>query len=350
MKRLSVLDLLMVRSGQSTTQALQASAELARTADDLGYTRFWVAEHHNIASVASTAPAVLIPYLAAGTRQIRFGSGGVMLPNHTAMTVAEQFALLEAMLPGRIDLGLGRAPGSDPVTSHLVRGGRNTGPDSFDNDVELLIHLLNVEGEPGDPVALTIAGRRLDVLATPAARTAPEMWILGSSDYSARLAASRGLPYVFANHFGAPGVEAALDLYRRDYQPSEAYPAPRTILPVNALVHPDADEAERLIQPQLLRMAMLRTSGLFGPLGTVEQTAEHEWTPQQRQLAATMRPGWFVGEPAEVAAALTKRAEQLDVDELMIAPICGAHEGDDLAAAGSRRTTLELLAGELLSP
>ena len=346
--RLSVLDLLLVRSGQSTTQALTASRDLARLADRLGYTRFWVAEHHNMPAVASTAPPVLIPYLATGTERIRFGSGGVMLPNHTATVVAEQFALLEAMLPGRIDLGIGRAPGSDPVTSHLVRGGRATGADDFDLDVTLLTHLLGIEGEVGAPTPLNVAGHAVEMRATPRATSSPDLWLLGSSGYSAQLAADRGLPYVFANHFGMPGIEDALTLYRRHYRPSAAYPEPRSILPVNVLVHPDPEVAEELVQPQLINMALLRTGTPLVPLRTVEEAREHPWTSQQREIAEQMRARYLVGRPADVAAALRARAAELEIDEVMIAPIWGPSADEDPQSPGSRAVTLELLAAELL--
>lgn len=346
--KLSVLDLLMVRSGQTTGEAVRASHELALLADRLGYTRFWVAEHHNMPAVASTVPAVLIPHLAAGTERIRFGSGGVMLPNHTATVIAEQFALLEAMLPGRIDLGIGRAPGSDPVTSYLVRGGRKEGAEDFDADVTLLTHLLGIAGAPGDATRLTIAGHVLDVQATPRATSSPDLWLLGSSGYSAQLAADRGLPYVFANHFGMPGIEDALAHYRQSYRPSARYPEPRTILPVNVAVHPDAAVAEEMVQPQLINMALLRTGSPLLPLRTLEEAREHVWTPAQREIAQGMRDRYFVGTPTDVAGRLRARAAELDIDEVMIAPIWGASSAEDPASPGSRGVTLELLAGELL--
>ncbi len=347
--RLSVLDLLMMSAGQSTGQALQASHALARLADRLGYTRFWIAEHHNMPAIASTAPPVLIPYLAAGTEQIRFGSGGVMLPNHTATVVAEQFALLEAMLPGRIDLGIGRAPGSDPVTNHLVRGGRGSGAEDFDVDVTLLTYLLGIEGEVDAATRLTIGGHAIDVRATPRATSSPDLWLLGSSDYSARLAAERGLPYVFANHFGAPGVEEALALYRREYTPSAAYPEPRTILPVNVLAHPDAAVAEDLIQPQLINMALLRTGAPLVALRTVDQARDYAWTPAEREVADKTRRRWVVGTPGDVAATLRSLAAGLGVDEVMVSPIWGPVDGEDLTSTGSRGATLELLAAHMLA-
>ncbi len=191
--KLSVLDLVPTRSGQSTADALAASASLAVTADSLGFERYWVAEHHNMAAVASTVPAVIIPFLAAGTRRIRFGSGGVMLPNHSALAVAEQFALLESMFPGRIDLGIGRAPGTDQVTAFLLRGaGAAAAPDDFPQEVDLIARLLGLDGRPGDGVDIDLRGQAFPLRATPHLAGAPELWLLGSSDYSAELGRDAG--------------------------------------------------------------------------------------------------------------------------------------------------------------
>ncbi|EUA86193.1 luciferase oxidoreductase, group 1 family protein [Mycobacterium ulcerans str. Harvey] len=217
--RLSVLDLVPVRTDQSTRDALAATVSLAQTAERLGFTRYWVAEHHNMASVGATSPPVLIAYLAAQTTHLRLGSGGVMLPNHAPLAVAEQFALLEAAAPGRIDLGIGRAPGSDPVTSYALRGGRS--PAQQERDIESFPDYLD------DVVALMSArGARVPLQsgdyilkATSAALTQPRLWLLGSSMYSARLAAAKGLPYVFAHHFSGKGTEEALELYRSRFVP-----------------------------------------------------------------------------------------------------------------------------------
>ena len=202
--RLSVLDLVPVRTDQSTSDALAATVQLAQTADRLGYTRYWVAEHHNVPSVGATSPPVLIAYLAAQTSQLRLGSGGVMLPNHAPLAVAEQFALLEAAAPGRIDLGIGRAPGSDPVTSYALRAGQ----DDLENFPEYLDDVAAMMSARGVVVPLRSGDYLLK--ATPAAASEPRLWLLGSSMYSARLAAAKGLPYVFAHHFSGQGTEEAL--------------------------------------------------------------------------------------------------------------------------------------------
>src|SRR5829696_2979362 len=238
--RLSVLDLVPVRSGQTSAEALAASVRLAQRADALGFTRYWFAEHHNMPAVASTTPPVLIASIAARTERIRVGSGGVMLPNHAPLVVAEQFAALEALAPGRIDLGIGRAPGSDPVISQLLRlAGTTSDVERFPEHVRDIISLVSPDGA----TVRFASGGTYDVHATPAATTVPEVWLLGSSDYSAQLAAALGLPYVFANHFSGEGLERALEVYRTQFQPTDAHPAPQTFLTVNAIAAETADEA-----------------------------------------------------------------------------------------------------------
>ena len=204
--RLSVLDLVPVRSGQPSAGAVAASVRLAQLADRLGYTRYWFAEHHNMPAVASTTPPVLIAAAVSRTERIRVGSGGVMLPNHAPLVVAEQFAALEAIAPGRIDLGIGRAPGSDPVITQLLRiSGPTADVDRFPDHVADILSLLSPDGAT---LRLT-SGREYAITATPAATDVPTLWLLGSSDYSAKLAAELGLPYVFANHFSGEGLERA---------------------------------------------------------------------------------------------------------------------------------------------
>ena len=235
---LSVLDLVPVRSDQTTADALAATLALARIADELGYHRYWLAEHHNMPAVAATNPPVLIGLVASATSRIRVGSGGVMLPNHAPLVVAEQFALLEAAYPGRIDLGIGRAPGTDPVTSFALRHGAGGVSDEavsrFPEYVDNVLAMMEPSG-----VGLEVAGRRHALRATPAARTVPTIWLLGSSDYSARLAAEKGMPYVFAHHFSGSGTAEALDLYRTHFRPSPELAEPRTFLTVNAVVAED---------------------------------------------------------------------------------------------------------------
>ena len=232
---LSVLDLVPVRSDQSTGDALSATRRLARVADDAGYRRYWLAEHHNMPAVAATNPPLLIAMVAAATSRIRVGSGGVMLPNHAPLVVAEQFALLEAAHPGRIDLGIGRAPGTDQVTSFALRHGAGGVEEDAVSRFPAYVDNVVAMMSPGG-VGLEVGGRTHPLRATPRASSVPPVWLLGSSDYSARLAAARGLPYVFAHHFSGQGTAEALELYRSGFQPSEQLAAPQTFLTVNVSV------------------------------------------------------------------------------------------------------------------
>jgi luciferase family oxidoreductase group 1 len=347
--RLSVLDLVPVRTDQTTADAVAATTRLAQTADRLGYTRFWVAEHHNMPAVAATSPPVLIAHLAAKTDHLRFGSGGVMLPNHAPLAVAEQFALLEAANPGRIDLGIGRAPGSDPVTSLALRGA--AGRD--DRDIEAFPQYLD------DVVALMSArGVRVSLprdlmrdnyilKATPAADTEPKLWLLGSSMYSAHLAAAKGLPYVFAHHFSGDGTDEALDTYRSEFRPSELAPEPLTFLTVNAVVADTRDEAEALLLPNLQMMGRLRTGQPLGPLDLVEDAQQVHLSAHAQAIMQSQLGRAVVGSPAEAAEQVRALAERYGVDEVMVNPVASAHRGTDPATAPARDTTLELLAKEL---
>lgn len=348
--RLSILDLIPLRTGQTSAQALHASRSLAHLADKLGYTRFWVAEHHNIAAIASTVPSVIIPYLAAGTQQIHFGSGGVMLANHAPFSVAEQFALLAEMYPGRIDLGLGRAPGTDALTSAILRQGLpGDGVQQYANDVQLLRELLGIgETELGSAVPLDIGGRRYDIQATGAASSPVDIWLLGSSAHSAQLAAALGLPYVFANHFGIPGMEQVLAIYRDHYQPSAQFPQPTSLVPVNVVVGETQEEAERLALPHRLRQATLRSGGKLGPSVTVEQAEARSWSPTERAAGNMGAPFLYVGTAQEVADGLTALADQFEVDELMIVPSDGAFEGEDFDRYEHRENTVRALAEQLI--
>ena len=342
--RLSVLDLIPVRTGQSTTGALQATLALAQVADQAGVHRYWVAEHHNMAAVASTNPPVLIALLASATATMRIGSGGVMLPNHAPLVVAEQFALLEAAFPGRIDLGIGREPGSDPVTSWALRhGGPETADvDRFDEVVDNVVAMMAPAG-----VGLALSGRTYPLLATPRAASVPPVWLLGSSDYSARLAAAKGLPYVFAHHFSGEGTDHILGLYRSGFQPSEHAAAPTTFLTVNVVVAETQDEAERLVRPHLLAMIALRTGGELRPTFTVEEAAATRLTDAHQALAEQLRTRWVVGPPAAAAAAVRDLAQRYAVDEVMVNPVAGASDADPLDRVPAREQTVRLLAEAL---
>ncbi|PUA82862.1 LLM class flavin-dependent oxidoreductase [Nocardioides currus] len=341
---LSVLDLVPVRSDQTTADAVQASRGLAQVADELGYTRYWVAEHHNMPAVAATNPPVLIATLAAATQRIRVGSGGVMLPNHEPLVVAEQFALLEAAFPGRIDLGIGRAPGTDMLTRYVLRGGATAAADDavakFPQYVEDVATLMHPDG-----VEMTVAGRREPLRATPQAASVPTIWLLGSSDYSARLAAARGLPYVFAHHFAGQGTAEALELYRSSYQPSEEHPEPRTFLTVNAAVAETREEARRLALPQAQAMVALRTGARLAPQRLVEDAEAQDLPPQHQALAESMLAKWVVDEPTAARERVESLAREFGVDEVMVHPVAGAVVGTKAGSSPAREETLALLAG-----
>ena len=346
---LSVLDLVPLRSGQSGSQGIAASMGLAQSADALGYTRYWFAEHHNMPSVASTTPPVLVAAASARTQRIRVGSGGVMLPNHSPLVVAEQFAALEALAPGRIDLGIGRAPGSDPVISQLLRmSGTTSDVERFPSHIADILSLVSPQGA----TVRFASGGEYGVHATPAASSVPEVWLLGSSDYSAQLAAHNGLPYVFANHFSGEGLERALDIYRKGFQPSEWLEEPATFLTINAVAAPTAEEAQARALPQLRAMARMRSNKPMTALETVEQAqAAQAAEPDAAtdELMDRMRSRWLVGDGATVAAELRAFATRFGVSEVMVSPVSGSYAEESLDAAPGRTQTLELLAGELLA-
>ena len=347
--RLSVLDLVPVRTDQTTSEALAATTHLAQTADRLGYTRYWLAEHHNMPAVAATSPPVLIAHLAAQTSQLRLGSGGVMLPNHAPLAVAEQFALLEAAHPGRIDLGIGRAPGSDPVTSLALRGaaGRDDRDiEAFPEYLDDVVALMSARGVRV-PLPRDLMRDNYILKATPAAATEPKLWLLGSSMYSAHLAAAKGLPYVFAHHFSGQGTAEALEAYRSEFRPSDLASEPVTFLTVNAVVAETHDEAMALLLPNLQMMGRLRTGQPLGPLDLVEDAEQQELSPQALRVVESGLRRAVVGTPTEAADQVRALADEFGVDEVMVNPVASARRGTDPASAPARDVTLELLAKEL---
>lgn len=343
--QLSVLDLVPVRTDQSTAEALAATVRLAQTADRLGFTRYWVAEHHNMPAVGATSPPVLLAYLAAQTARVRLGSGGVMLPNHAPLAVAEQFALLEAAAPGRIDLGIGRAPGSDPVTSLMLRGGNDA--QEIANFPDYLDQVRAMMSSRGVRVQLRDSDYQLK--ATPAAVSEPRLWLLGSSMYSARLAAAKGLPYVFAHHFSGQGTEEALSYYRAHFTPSELCAEPTTFLTVNAVVAETRDEAMALALPNLQLMARLRTGRPLGPVALVEDAQAASVSEAEQRVIEGGLARAVVGAPAEAADQLRALAERFGVNEVMLNPVASARRATDPSTAPARDRTCELLATELLS-
>jgi luciferase family oxidoreductase group 1 len=307
---LSVLDLAPVGEGGTVTDALESSIELAVAAERLGYRRHWVAEHHNMPGIASSAPAVLIAHLAAATSTIRLGSGGVMLPNHAPLVIAEQFGTLEALHRGRIDLGLGRAPGTDPLTAYALRRGRNgQSEDDFAEQLGELVGFFDGDFPDDHPF-----GR---ITAVPGLGQRPSIWLLGSSDYSARLAARLGLPFSFAHHFAAGGTEIAARLYREEFEPSIHLAEPYLMLGVAALAADTAEQAKWLSGSTKLAVLRLR-QGRPGRYPTPEEAAAFQFTPNEREAVKQFTASHVVGDPETVRVGLDDLVERTGADELMI--------------------------------
>lgn len=341
---LSVLDLVPVRTGQTSRQAMLSSIALAKRADELGYRRYWFAEHHNMPAVASTSPPVLIAAAATQTERIRVGSGGVMLPNHAPLIVGEQFAALEALAPGRIDLGLGRAPGSDPVITQLLRrSGTTSEAQQFPDHVQDIQQLMS---QAGATVRFT-SGGTYEVHATPSSESTPMIWLLGSSDFSAQLAAQMGLPYVFANHFAGDGIERAMSLYRQGFQPNEEHPEPRSFITANVVVAPTEKEARERALPQLRQFARMRTNKPLRPIETVDEALRDPSDALEQSFVDQIMSRWFVGTPDAVAAQVRDFATTHGVDEVMISASAAAYEGEPMDETPGRMQTVELLAGAL---
>jgi luciferase family oxidoreductase group 1 len=328
MPLLSVLDLSPVTVGGSGPTSLKNSLDLARLADQLGYTRYWVAEHHNLPSIASSAPEIMIGQIAAVTQNLRVGSGGVMLPNHAPLMVAERFKILEALFPGRIDLGIGRAPGTDPMTSIALRRRQqtNTDDDFLERFQELL--LFAQDGFPeGHPFR--------QVHAMPADVPLPPIYLLGSSDYSAEVAAAIGAGFAFAHHFASHDAVAAMTSYRSHFKPSPALPVPHAVL-ATAVVTADTDaEAERLAATLDLNYVR-RSKGEYLPLASPEEAAAYAYTPIDRERIKHNRARLFVGAPATVRARLDPLLTATQADELMITTMIYDH--------AARRHSYELMA------
>ena len=299
---LSVLDLAPVAAGASAAHALAGTTRLAQRADELGFKRFWVAEHHNIPSVASTAPEVLIAHIAAHTERIHVGSGGVMLPNHAPLAVAERFGMLEALHPGRIDLGLGRAPGTDQRTALALR---STSPERFEEQFAQLRGHLGA----GYGGMRAVAGEH----------TEPELWMLGSTDGGARIAAKLGLPFVFAHHFHPHFTEPALELYRGLFEPSELAPSPRVIVAAGIVVGDDDEDALRRALPGGVAMLRLR-QGRPAPIPSVEDAEALVRELGERELAVVQDAigRAIIGGAQTVHAELTDLVERTGTDELML--------------------------------
>ena len=302
----SVLDLAPIREGGTAGQSFQHSLELAQHVERCGYNRFWLAEHHSLPGIASAATSVLIAYVAAGTTRIRVGSGGIMLPNHSPLVIAEQFGTLESLFPGRIDLGLGRAPGGDQRTARALRRVAGGSGDTFPQDLEELRTYFR-QGGPGNGVH-AVPGEGLDV----------PIWLLGSSDFSARLAGELGLPFAFASHFAPDYLLAALELYRVHFRPSNSLPKPYAAVGVNIVAAETDREAERLFTT--LQQAFLNLiRGAPAKLPPAVDSMEGRWNALERQQVERMTACSAVGSPETVSRQLEKLLEATKADELIIA-------------------------------
>ncbi len=325
---LSILDLSPVSANSTAGQALRNSLDLARHADGLGFRRYWVAEHHNLPAIASSAPDIMIGQIAAVTKNLRVGSGGVMLPNHAPLMVAERFKVLEALYPGRIDLGLGRAPGTDPATSYALR--RRQGISEEDDFLERFneLMLLETRGFPtGHPFH--------NVRAMPSDVPLPPIYLLGSSDYSAQLAGHIGAAFSFAHHFADFDAAEAMRIYRENFKPSLSHDKPLAILATHVVCADTDAEADRLASTVDLNFVR-RAKGEHQPLSSPEEAAAYDYTPIDRARIARNRERVAVGSPATVKAKLMPLIEKTKADELMVTSMLFDHT--------ARKRSYELLA------
>jgi luciferase family oxidoreductase group 1 len=334
MVQLSVLDQSTIVSGRSPDTSIRESIALAQHCEALGYARYWCAEHHNSDSQAGTAPEILIAAIAATTQRIRVGSAGVMLPHYSALKVAEQFRVLDAIAPGRIDLGLGRAPGSDGRTAYALNPRAETAADHFPADVrDLLSWLVGEKLLEGHPFR--------DIRAQPAGPTTPEVWILGSSDYGAQVAAFFGLPFCFAHFIGdGQGINQALAIYRESYRPSARHPGPHAAICVWAMAAQTQDEADHLFRSREM-WRLNRDRGLFTALQSPEEAAAHTLSDAEETRIERLRARSFYGSADVVAGKLGALAAEQGVDEIAI--LTTLHDPE------ARRRSYSLLANAMMA-
>jgi luciferase family oxidoreductase group 1 len=319
----SILDLSPIHEGGTASEALQRSLDLARLAETLGYQRYWVAEHHNMPGIASAATAVVIGYLAAGTKTIRVGSGGIMLPNHAPLVIAEQFGTLAALHPGRIDLGMGRAPGTDQATARALRRGKADTSDHFPQDVAELQGYFR-PAQPGQAVQ-----------AVPGAGQDVAIWLLGSSLFSAQLAAQRGLPFAFASHFAPDHLMEALEIYRHHFSPSATLEKPYAMACIGVYAADTDRAAERLFTSQQQAFLNLRR-GVPGLLPPPVDDMGRLWSLLESRMVNHSFREAVVGDPATVRQGLAKFIQRTGVDELMVTSAIFDH--------AARRRSFELIA------
>ena len=324
---LGILDQSPIVSGTRPADAVAETVRLAEAADRLGFARYWLAEHHAIAALGDPCPEILAARVAAATSRIRVGTGGVLLPYYSALKVAEQFRMLEALFPGRIDLGIGRAPGGDRLTAQAVARGPYAFADDFPEQVRDLAGFLDGRLPDGHPFAR--------VRAQPAGDTSPEVWLLGSSDYSGALAAELGQRFAFAHFISAHGGEAVTRAYKAAFKPSAREPSPRAIVCAFVICAETAAEAERLAAPIDLRRLHMAL-GIDAPVPTAEEAAAHRYTERERAYIQSQRERLIHGAPDEVRSKLLALAERFGADEVMILTITGDY--------ASRRRSYELVA------
>ena len=328
---LSILDLSPVTTATPPAQALRNTLDLARFADTLGFTRYWLAEHHNLANIASSAPDIMIGQVAAITKNMRVGSGGVMLPNHAPLMVMERFKVLEALFPGRIDLGLGRAPGTDQITSLALRRRQDTSSeqdDFLDRFQEMI--LFESKGFPPNHPFSKVAAMPTDV-------PLPPIWLLGSSGYSAELAAHVGAGFSFAHHFSDFPPDGPMLNYRREFKPSAWRQTPYAILGVAAICAETEAEADHLAKSADLHFAR-RAVGQYGPLASPDEAAAYPYTPIDRQRIEQNRRRLIAGSPAQVRERIAALVQSTQADEVMITTMVFDH--------AARKRSYELLAKE----
>ncbi len=312
MTQFALLDLVPVVEGGTVAQALANAADLAAHAESLGYARYWVAEHHGMAGIASAATSVVIAHIAAATRHIRVGAGGIMLPNHAPLSIAEQFGTLDALFPGRIDLGLGRAPGSDQKVARAMRRTLDSDANAFPQDVLELQSYFADDGQTG-------------IRATPGAGAKPDLWILGSSLFGAQLAAALGLPYAFASHFAPDALDQALAIYRRDFRPSAQLARPYAMAGFNVFAADTDAEAELLASSQQQAFVALRT-GTPGPLSPPVAGYRASLGAQGAAMLDHILQCSAVGSPATVARGIVAFIARTGVDEVMVTSAIYDHE------------------------
>lgn len=316
---LNVLDLASRPAGGTNADAVAGTIRLAQTAERLGYDRFWVAEHHGMPAIASSAPAVLIAGVAGATERIRVGSGGVMLPNHAPLVVAEQFGTLRALYGDRIDLGIGRAPGTDGATAAALRRSQEgLGADDFPQQLLDLFGFFYGGMSDANPLH--------GITAVPGLGDAPQVWLLGSSGYSAQVAAALGLPFAFAHHFAGENTEAALDLYRSKFEPSDTLAEPHTMIAVNVISDEDPQTVRALSLPGQLSFLRMRR-GLKPEPVSIEEALAYEFSPLEEEFIASRNARQAVGTPDEVKSRLESLLASTGTDELMVSSGAATVEG-----------------------